>query len=463
MFAMLAAAAALTLGVTSCSKDDNGGAGNGGDGVEGAPARMSVTFKVPETPGVRAVTSPQETNTAESTINSISVFVFKSTGVAASTGGYTTVTSTGFTGGGGVYTLDNDISTESGTGMKVYVAMNLPTTADKAYGSEAALLAAVETVANMSDATATPNNGFTMFSALETMNLAAYDSTDPTTVGKATLDISRVVSKVVASAGALTYTPSAWSNGVEFEYALTDFNVYQDATSSYLVSQATSSGPLSTFAASVNNTLVAMVTDPANAAGRAAMSGFYVGENKTASALQGNSTYAMISATVIPNMAAEWDASANAVVWNPATTYGGGVSGSNIFIVKTNGYTYVTDSDTKADGIVNALNAIAAGSASKYTYTDGYVHFMVYLNAPGYQVNRNQFIHVMVNGIKSADGLFPGIPGDPTDPTKPVNPEGPDNPDPVKPVDPIVPDAAMLNVEITVDPWEYTPQTVTLE
>jgi len=124
------------------------------------------------------------------------------------------------------------------------------------------------------------------------------------------------------------------------------------------------------------------------------------------------------------------------------------------------GKDYVCSSLATANALGLGLDGGTATSKI-FTYKQGYVHFLVWLNRNGvndFSILRNQFVHLKVNGVLSQEFLFPGYPGDPSDPTKPIDPQdptNPQNPDVIPPTDPVDGSQAWLQVEITVMPWTY--------
>lgn len=463
----IAALAAMTL--AACSKD-----GDGGSAPEsGEDGRLGISFKMPAAAGeTRAWDDDVNATSDESDLKTVSVYIFKATdGYAVVEGSHSQFTASDFTPNNGVWTLSTskNIKTVAGN-VKIYVAVNVPADKDIAYGSEALMLEAFAELAKLSDA----STGFTMFSEPETLTLKSYVDTDPTTIGKAEVSLDRVVSKLVASSQTPTYTQQ-WTNGVEFVYTMEGLGVYNEAIESYLAKNTTTKSTLNPFAVSVTKNNAA-VTNPHPGAetGTAALTGFYICENHEGSgdATYGKTTYAMLATTVTVSHDGAWNTATEEVDYTAVTPYGGG--NDDIFIVHYQGADYVTSTKNKAQAIADGLvakHSLPANSLDDniYVYTDGWVHFQVYLNHEGvndYNVGRNEFIHVKVNGVNVSDGHFPGYPGDENDPEKPIDPTDktdPNNPDPKDPDDNIDPDAASLNVEVTINKWNYKPNNVILE
>lgn len=455
--ACFAAAAILSGCVTET--DGNGGLSNG------ETAKLSVSIALPTT--TRA--NDQAANTAESAVNSIDVFVFNSDGIALSTGGWTGAVAADFS-AASPYTLNTDITTVSGA-ARIYVALNLPkdirsgfTAAGAGYSTERALLSASETIVRMSDSSDTNFNGFCMFSGVETADLKPVtEAATNDYVNSVSLSVDRVVSKVAASMSTTaTDYQSQWTgaNAPKLTYTVVGFNVYNEANDSYLVLQSTTKSTLNSYSQSkAKDNKSVLSGHPADEAGRSAMDGFYVGENTSGDV--GTTTHAMVATTVSVDKAAKWDATNSEVVYE-AATYGAGAS--DVYVLRNNGISYLTNAANK-QAIVDNL----PGTTTTFTYTKGYVHFRVWLNKNGkndYSIGRNEFVHVLINGVKALDGTFPGYPGDPANPSKPIDTDDStetNNPWPEKPSDPVDGEDAALNVEISINKWTYKANSTILE
>lgn len=476
---MVAALAALTF--ASCSKDDNGGQGNGG-AKGGEKAIMNVAFTLP-TSNTRA----QETEDAldeECTVKTVDIFIFDSDGIVASEGGYKSFNATtDFDASGNTYKLKEAYETVSGSGMSIYVALNLPSDFQKSYGTENMLLQQIDEVEAMTVA-----DNFLMFSDKEIANLKAKDhadlvATDGVNIVK--MKVGRVASKVVASYDDTGSYTMKWTYGegadevaIPFEYTIKAFNVYQEAIKSFVAPNAKTlinnypaesdwNKVLSLYATSVLNDNIDMLPHPA-AADQKDMDCVYVGENNPITAKNGNTTYAMIATTLKLDKAAKWDNTKKAVVYGDVPEYGKG--SSDIYVIKHMGITYVTNTKTNVDEISGGLKVLhdePIATAKYYHYRDGYVHFLVWLNRYGdndYRIGRNEFVHIKVNGVEDQDGTFPGYPGIEGETDKPIDPntDGGNNPDPIIPTDPVDPEKAALKVEVTVEPWTYKENPVIL-
>ena len=499
---IFAMAALVALGLASCTKEQNGAPAAG---TEGGKARLMLSFKLPAQ-ATRANDGDQIAATpAENTVKTVEVFVFTAAGDPAAVGAYTSFSDlssflyTDTTPADGIaddgkYTLDPAKAIQTLSGAKIiYVGIN---SSLGACASQSELLAKLAAVSAMDVA-----NNFTMFTDAASANLLAYDYNSGTEqapyVNTVTMNINRVVAKVAASSSAPTYTTVWPATGatdayLHMVYTVKDYRVIQGAIKSYVAPNYWSMGAAKTYVNSVATlpgdvfnpfatdagvTATSIKTDgnPTDAAAIAALAATYTGENypfNTAGtaplALNMNTTYAIIATTVLCDAEASWDATTSSVKWTTVTPYGGGVSGSDVFmVVGPDKKNYVCASQTAASDLANGLfnNDLVAAAGSIYTYYWGYVHFPAYLNKKGlndYEIARNQFAHIKINGVTEKENLFPGYPGDPGDPTKPTDPQDPTNPDPLVPTDPVDGSPAYLNVQVTVMPWVYKGNDITL-
>ena len=250
--------------------------------------------------------------------------------------------------------------------------------------------------------------------------------------------------------------------------------------------------------------------------------------------LNKNTTFAYISAGVLVDKIATWDTSAKTIVWANADEPYGMVNEDNednentdIILIYWNGKEYfmpatgdVTpgpDGDGTDDGVAVIINGIAASLGqmvladqnavqavidqwildnptltypthydgptlitmeefkadqgfATYTYPQGYVHFLYWINPyqnvrnNQYEVLRNQFIHLSVNGMAANDGHFPGRPGDPEYPRIPIDPtEDENNPDPLEPDDPVDPAPTDVIIHVEAKPWTYRVNDILLQ
>lgn len=506
-------AALVALGMSGCQK------GEPGNGVDGGPitgSRMGLTLELPA-----SFFAPEKTRTQdamyddETMVKTVHVWVFNADGTPAEDGDYTVLTRAMFTPGANtednnVYTLlkDNYIDVIASKNAHVYVGVNVPGDAlVELSGTEAGLLAAFDDVKTLATAEA-----FTMFSALEIVPLVSYVDGDDTTITEVEVSVGRVASKVVGTTETRTILPTDKDDAevifaedgdedVVLSYEILEYNVYNEAIDSYLVEpKNTTKSTLNLFD---NSYYKADVIDP-----KPVVNGnksievkdakgnynneewrkehltnltnmFYIGENKSTAADEngisrvGKTTYAFVTTKVRVNKTAKWNAELNdgegGIEWDAVGEDGETTDGTeDLYIV-----TLLDENDAPLgeDPIIcleaDWLALEEAGvNATSFIYKESYVHFLVWLNhfeTNKADVGRNEFIHLHVEGVTGAVGDFPGYPGDPEDPEKPIDPtEEPNNPDPKDPKDPIDPTPSKLKVVVTVKPWTYKYNGVTL-
>jgi hypothetical protein len=495
------AAAVMAMAFTSCNDDVNNN-GENGNGSGDEKASMSLSFKMPASNFTRAPIPADGGNLTatleESTVKTVTVFVFEPNGNLASLGGFTHFANLDLfdTSVTGVYTLLPAEQIETTTGTKrIYVGVNLPTVLTGFSDNEAALLEATADIAGAAGTGMAADNNFTMFSDVQVVDLKANtDAVETTPENIVKVSVRRVVAKVVASTGAseVATDPAGqftkeWfkdeATSLELVYSVKNFRVFQHTEQSYIAPNYWSNGlaktlpgladtPLNTtgdvfsdFATDQATTAVTIGAHPTTAETLVALDGFYIGENYpmlngVPAAQNGNATYIMVATTVTANLYATWvdDDAASAdptighVEWVAAGgTYGGGVVDSDIYVIKAaDGKHYVTNDEDQANAILAGTNGATTGVIQ--LYKDGYVHFQVFLNkndSNDYSVLRNDFIHVKINDIMVNDYVFPGYPGLEVEPEIPEEPVDGEN--------------AYLQVEVTALPWTYQQNDTVLQ
>lgn len=413
--------------------------------------------------------------------------------------------------------------------MRIWVGVNAPAAVRKSFDTEAALLAEYSAISGMVGNGST--TFFTMFSNAKETTLVQAGANDYVNSVAIEVDrvVSKIIASVDGPVAGVSW-PVTWESGgtPTVTYKPAHWRVMQWAQSSYVAphynvklwntdaSQTgfaeTYKGALADYDTSVaTGTQLSFATIGATqpVAGNdyvAGGTGRYIGENASREevgmqiAKKGNTTYAFISTTVTVDKQAVWNTGDEVIEWE-TKNYGFGVTGSeDIYLVRIDGVDYLTSERENGENIRLGLAKIdaakegliivaTAGSLPneltltqflaaypKYDYIDifeyknGYVHFMSWINkidSNHYDVLRNQFIHIAVNGMNSdlEDGeLFPGYPGDPDDPTIPIDPtdDDPNNPDPINPTDPVDPLPANLKISVTINPWTYRINSVLL-
>jgi len=493
------AAAVLILGLAGCTKE--GGVPQ--PKIDATKGGLSLTIKIPNAVKASDTRATQDASIAENTINTVTVFIFDDTGVAAATGGATTLPISSFdqnTSGVWELKVGSYIPTTAGP-KRVYVGINLPATAQGPFASQAGLFAKIADLIDIDNSSAI---GFSMFStAVAPVNLGPLDPANVAgTAGVVNVNVERIVAKVVTTQSASGNDLVAdWGNGVTITYNIKDFLVFNDGITSYVAPNKPAGGyPVTTqnrnnFATSVGKAAkVIASTAPNTQIYKAGLDGFYVAENApglgAALSTFGAVTYVYVATFVTVSHAAEVNAAGQIIYTGVSGGYGkgSGAAGNDVYMIvdKATGENYVTNDPTKADDValrlneINGTDVLPVGDPARskiYTYKWGYVHFPVYVHSDyaagvagaskhDYKVLRNDYVHVDITGILMDKGFFPGYPGNPTDPTKPIDPTDPtdpNNPRPKDPDDPVDPEDAGLLVNVTVNPWEYRYTGVVLK
>jgi len=485
---MFFAALAATMMFASCNKEVDG---VNGDSFEGESTGMGLTITLPSAAEGRATGSEGTTvnaTTAESALNTIYVFIYKTDGTAA-TGNGTELNLTGDFDhvGGTTYELKAGSRIEATAGAKkIYIVANLPA-GITAPASELALKAMIEDWDTVADSWNMGLGKFVMSSDLTSKTLVAEAYDVPVSANVVSVDLKRIMSKVTVTAdapGARFEQHFSLLPAFKIEYFISHFEVAQVAKSAYLIQNvdavtgnlvtpnANRTGHLpSTVAvggafASVVGGTTGTVPDITNNTAR------YIGENYPESGKIKDATYVMIRTMIKPNQKAV--ATGSVITWESlaAGDFAGG-TGSNLWTVRSliTGQVYFCASSADSDDVADALQSPAGGHSSGdielVTYNACKAYFTVLINQDrtGKEgvIYRNQYIQLDIAGI--TNDIFNGMPGDPTDPTgdTPPDPQDPDNPDPWNPEDPIVEEPAGLHVNVTVAPWDYIPNSIMLK
>ncbi len=234
----------------------------------------------------------------------------------------------------------------------------------------------------------------------------------------------------------------------------------------------------------------------------------YIGENARfggSEAMNGTTTHAFISTKVVADYEAFWNSDTKAIEWRVAENgnYGAVNTPTSIWLIKWDGRDYITSSPANVSAIVGGLAALEGlypaqedempgkarydegktgtpmlvGDIYKaiklkvYEYREGFVHFLVWINKVNdtnnqYEILRNQFIHLRVEGLGNFEGTFPGYPGKEGEPEIPIDPneDTPENPNPYPliPTDPVDPDPTEMMVNVQIHDWIYRDNGITL-
>lgn len=404
------AAAALTMGVTSCNNDDV--VDNAGQTDKGKPTYMelNVSFQVP---GTYATADDNATND-ESAVKTVSVFIFdKNSGILVSKGSLITSDFTqSASGQKDVYTATQKIATTTGT-KSVYVGVNLPAAMDVALGATindmktAVMTTSATTVANIS-------TGFTMFSASD-VDATLVETTDAAyaTNNTVTVQVERLSVKVAvkAAAGLSLATGGGVLSNLQFAIHQSNTKTYRyKYTDASVVKDPNWDAAVNYVAADYENFSDYVAINAASVSDNKDLVARYATENTSKLHLEKESTYASIKATFVPD----------AFMDGTGTSKGSNVgqAAKTFYMVTTNdGVKNYFDVSTEADAYM-ALPAVAAKSPVKSAaYTGGVCYYNLWLNpAGGYNAIRNAFYKATITQI-----IAPGNPSDlPKDPDQPI-------------------------------------------
>lgn len=499
-----AALAAVVL-FAACSKDNSGAIGSGENGVG---SKMGLSFTMTSdisgkdqtrgttlTPG-----EPVDGTVNECVVNSVTVFVFNSDGTYdthSTQGGYADFTDIAneFDVDDKTYTLKEAKAINVMVGVKrIYVGINLPADFKSKANvpNEAALMAArdfiIDVTAARGDDNLTGTDGVAMFSekvAENTLVAMEAGSTETPDANVIKIDMVRMVAKVVAqtsNAGAaydVTYNAGeALSLQTSVNYSVKNFILMQQATSIYTAQKIVGSKlvtPGGVLPYSYYETIYTPVP-PATAGFEytkvgnsseniTALEFAYTGENAPKSSFVKEATYMLVQTKMLPLKKAIVN---GAAIETTGHTF---AAADDIWVVRSKvvgdeQQVYFCASSDDANAVANKMNELDANAgATIKQYYGGYAYFMVFLNKDNanktVDVYRNQFIHVLINGIngskftatRGTDGSDGEDPEDPTDPTDPYTPD---------PEDPIFELESQMLVEVTLKPWDYLKNTVIL-
>ena len=422
-------AAALTMGLSSCSNNDD--LGNGETIDTGRPTKMTLAITQPTT-----YAADGNATGAEVDIKTVDVYIYSGTTFLKRAG----LTASDFTkGANNVWTLKEGSKIATTTGAKtIYVGVNLPTTPsslpDIAAGIEGTNPATFAQTITAATDLGTTAAGYAMFSReAKTVNLVAPDAGGYETTNKVKVSVARLLAKVVVKKGSgLTDTKITGGNFTSFEFAVSNVN-----TKFFPLPSATFADPnyttpwptLGDFIPAVNASYVGI-----NNAGVIPVENIkavYTTENTSEGFLQGEHTYASVRGKFVPTTISGWNGT-------EITGNGGPLNADGDFYkVVVDGKNYFFSVEAQAKGCAQSK---ANGVYVKYT--KGWAYYNVFLNPTAgggeqkFDVLRNTIYTVNITKI---NGL-----GDGED--KVVEPEEP------------IGAPTNLSVEINIEAWSTNDQ-----
>ncbi len=444
LFSMMLAASTLTMGITSCSNDENA-VNDESAAVKSEPTSMKFTVTMPRSLRTYAPTDTYATD-AELALNSVNVLVYaKGTdGIyTLEKNGNKSLTASDFTlVAGDTYELTDPSKLSTVTGTKrIMVAMNYPGTLPTAAGAPLSDLDAL--IYTLSTPTALTNSGIAMFSVEPKEVDLVADATSNTM----TISVKRMVAKFTVQEKIVRQGGKIMTGGGELtnmQYAVGNIN-----KTIYPKQQFTGTAP-SIFVKDTNwSSYVAGTsffgldyalasTDfksvDVEATSMADFKTIYVPENTSeTTAVDGeNVTYISVRAQYAPAFFANADGSSK---------------GPNTAAPKTF-WTVVTNAgailyfDVEADA--DAYKALAASNIKSAPYTDGFCYWRVYVNQAAdtdssiagsksnkYDVLRNGYYKSTIKSIKAL-----GTPEDKAD----------------------IKTETSIDIDTDVNPWEPTEE-----
>ncbi len=428
---IIAAAAALSVGVSSCQKNGGDDAGNG----NGEQTSAKINFVLGATGGSSRAenNAPIGATSNETSVSNVHVFVFKPGGTAkADFGAYTAIPSGSelFTdwfdkttvGNVTTYAMKSGKSVETSTGsVRIWVGVNLPAAVTAqipsgGFANEDAMLAVVGTAVTMST-----DNSFTMFSAVAAEpSLEKVLPGEPVPAGNIIpISVDRVVAKVVASArkdvfpantgyvvnwtpgldaGTVDATATA-AGGVKLTYFVSHWRMFQNATDSWVAPHyslplgagqyadtykgTSTDSSINSYNESTLNNEKAFIVPASSVSptddelkgnpttGLGAAQREYVGENAS-NGDRVSTSYVFISMKVQANAKAVWNNDINDILWVATPTWGADMVTNNDSNAKD---IHVIQWDASAGRRYftqkEDVGAIAAGVAMRASKTGG--------------------------------------------------------------------------------------------
>lgn len=398
-YLMAAAAAVLTLGFVSCSKDDTGGTPAPG---AGDPTSFTIAIGQPTT----YAADDDNASTNELNFSTVDVFIYDAASFVQVNHHYLTLADFGAP-SNNVYTSTKKLSTTTGAKL-VYVGVNLPTAiADKIKAAQST--AGLSAVHDITTQQLTQAGGFAMFSASAANPSFVADENDP--ANKVTVSVARLVAKVTVENKLTMPYGVAGGNIAGLEFTLGNLNTkmfpFQQNNTGVIVdpnwTDATTAPQLPTY--------IGDFADPAPMTGYITVDQYvastpgknlkakYAAENSSERHLKGETTYISIKGVFTPGN------------FDDTGVPSGPVS---FWTVKTTGGTKYFEQEANAD----TYHAANPGSIRSEEYVDGVCYYTMYLNpSNGFNTLRNDFYRTSIKDILGLGNPTPG----PKDPENPVD------------------------------------------
>lgn len=416
-------AAALTMGLSSCSNEDDVA---GDTSKEGAKTYASIKFSSPSTYG-----NPQTGTTEESKINTVDVFIYNSGGFLKDYKQFTSFTDAG----SGVWETTELMETTSGA-KQIYIGINLPAAISTSLSTTNKTLAALTSVAQaITVADIATDNNFAMGSDVESASFEVWDGTGTEPAANAiTVNVKRFASKFTVEENAtlaLANVDGGTLSDLQFALGQVNLSTYAAQKKVGGIIEDPNYAAPSTAGDGLAGAPVAADYSAVNASGVAinALVAKYAPENTNDNVLAGNLTYVSVSAkfaptNVLTGTTGNWTVTPH------------GTIGDFWFIKTTTGSLYFK---TVAEADAYAAE-YSIPTANVVEYAGGACYYTVYVNkAKNYDVFRNDFYQVIIDEIMGLGNSAEG----PKAPTNPI-------------------DLTTIKVEVKVSPWNLESENVSL-
>lgn len=410
------AVAALTLGLTSCSNDDEV-TGGGTDNGKETYMKVSINFPSANNPRTRAVaTDDQNATDDEADVKTVDVYLYSGSGAYIS---HTRFDASKFTAdaqsnGEDKYTATEKIQTTTGE-KNVHVGINLPSSVASAIEykpmSDLATVATSMTRAEMTDL----SNGLPMFSSIPANTILVEDDTQA--ANTVTVKVERLVAKVTVESDPTMVVAGVPGTLGNLKFAIYNFNekqfLVQGASSFYkdpnwdelpTIPTGDFSQPSTSDWAAVldGKTITSPSVDDYEA--------LYASENTSEGKRKGEITRVVVRATFIPATITVYTNNTNKSEGYSTTTNSTSIAGTFYAVTPSvsAGTSYFINPSVAADFATDKGGIVD-------TYTDGYAYWHMYLNkdaAAGdtrYDVLRNDYLKCNITRIVAPGRSKPDI------------------------------------------------------
>lgn len=421
-YAMMAVAA-LTLGLTSCSNDDEVTSGETDNGRE---TYMKVSINFPSTTQTRATDDVNATDD-EADVKTVDVYLYSGSGAYIS---HTSLAGSDFTPDAAGnskdgYTAKTKIKTTTGE-KNVYVGINLPSSVASALENKP-MSALAATATSMTRAEMTNlTNGLPMFSSTPANTTLVEDDTQA--ANTVTVKAERLVAKVTVESAPTMVVAGVSGTLGDLEFAIYNFNEKQFLVQGASPYKDPNWANLTTIpTADFSQPSISDWADVLDGSSNGSPSvddyeALYASENTSEGKRKGEITRVVVRATFIP---------ATITVYTNGSDNAGGYSTTNNTTPSTTPVTFYAVTPSVSAGTSYFINpAVAADFAADKggtveTYTNGYAYWHMYLNKDAsagstrYDVLRNDYLKCNITRIVAPGRSTPGI-------TEPEDKEKPD-------------------------------------